>query len=252
MCLSVTSGMFLWRWFLRMLIGRAGERTWTSASFRRPQCRALLCSMCTPICTGDWCPWRVETFICTVCKRWALAACPPILTILTVGLCVQKHLWFYHGLPITEITILTITLLMISVLYTVSLISSTSVHLSLQMCFILTLGKSFIWNIFLSILKENKQGLFCRYFALRLALFSIPFALQASRFWDLHSLEKCLFIKHKKLDPIMLSIWVQSQCCSRPRSPKAHTGWHFIMSEAPTACSYLCSRCLLQPILVIV
>lgn len=168
------------------------------------------------------------------------------------GLCVQKHLWFYHGLPITEITILTITLLMISVLYTVSLISSTSVHLSLQMCFILTLGKSFIWNIFLSILKENKQGLFCRYFALRLALFSIPFALQASRFWDLHSLEKFLFIKHKKLDPIMLSVWVQSQCCSRPRSPKAHTGWHFIMSEAPTACSYLCSRCLLQPILVIV
>lgn len=208
--------------------------------------------MCTPSCTGNWCPWQAEAFVCTVCKMEVGSLCTSTYTNCSASRA-QKHLCFCHGLPITEITIMTITVLVISVLlYTVFLISSTSVHLSLQMCFILTLGKSFLWNMLLSVLKANEQGLFCRDFALRLALFSIPFALQASRFWDLHSLEKFLFIKHKKLDPIMLSIWVQSQCCSRPRNPKAHTVWHFIMSKAPIACSYLCSRCLLQPILVLI
>lgn len=87
------------------------------------------------------------------CRRWAVVAHPAMLT--AVVLCAQNWPWphvpglsqYIHvipckGSPITGTTVMTITTLMIFVLlHSVSLISSTSVHLSLQMCFILTLGK---------------------------------------------------------------------------------------------------------------
>jgi len=64
----------------------------------------------------------------------------------------------------------------------VSLISSTFIHLLLQTCFILTLGKSFNFfetYYFHSSKKQTSRP--HRDFALKLVLFSIPAALQATK-----------------------------------------------------------------------
>lgn len=66
--MPVTSVVFSWQWFLRVLIARAGEleHTWVSTGFRRAHHRARsgpLCSVCR---------WWVEVFICMVPKMLCL------------------------------------------------------------------------------------------------------------------------------------------------------------------------------------